>query len=218
MKFGFSSYDLASPWRKISFLSVFMLLTACTQVSLKKDPFQQQNNLALPASWLINGRVSISQEEENWYAKFSWLQDSNNFQLRFTGPLGETQLLLTKIGDNILLKTLSGETRGNNLEQLLHQQTQWNLPISSLLYWIQAKTNPQFKAQVLPDSYPIEMIQQLGWTIKYPKYVLVKNTAEEEFLLPKKVFATKKQVKIKLIVSNWQLDNIDTKSLNPKDE
>ena len=159
----------------------------------------------MPENWTIYGRISVINGQENWYAKFSWIQKKQDFQLSFTGPLGETELQISQIDQNVLLKTPAKVVKGNNLEQLLQQETGWELPITSLRYWSQGFPNPDIAAQLkYNEEKQISDIFQAGWHIQYPKRMLVDDLSDGKILLPKKIIASRQDVKLKLIMTRWQ--------------
>ncbi len=165
-------------------------------------------------NWHIRGRISILSLQENWYAKFNWIQKNKNFQLSFTGPLGETELQVSQIAQDIYLKTAAKELRGDNLELLLKQETGWSFPVTSLRYWIQGEPNPDVNSKLTyNESQQISDIFQSGWHIQYKKrFVVEANSGSQgEFAktLPKKITATRENLKIKLIISHWNFDDIE---------
>lgn len=171
---------------------------------------QQQALNAIPENWRINGRISINNQQENWYAKFSWVQIKHDFQLSFTGPLGETELQVSQIDQNVRIKTPGKEIVGNNLEQLLYKETGWEFPINALRYWIQGYPSPEMTAKLKYNKeQQISDIFQTGWHIQYPKRITVEQLSGEEIILPKKIVATKQDLKIKLIITQWQFDDLE---------
>ncbi|MCW8932501.1 MAG: lipoprotein insertase outer membrane protein LolB [Gammaproteobacteria bacterium] len=193
------------------FLTTLLLLSGCTifgsHTSESDDSLEQQHSFDhLPQNWRINGRISIINEQENWYAKFLWVQKKQDFQLSFTGPLGETELQVSQIGQNVRLKTPAKEINGDNLEQLIYQETGWAFPVTSLRYWSQGFPNPEMKSQLkYNDEQHISDIFQEDWHIQYPKRIEVEQLSGQKLWLPKKIIATRQDVKIKLIITRWHL-------------
>lgn len=152
----------------------------------------------LPANWSMSGRLSIVNEDENWYSSFNWVQQGNDYYIRFMGPLGQTELELRQSGSNVQLKTPSYERQSDDLEQLLFQETGWRFPLTSMRYWALGRANPAQKATVKRNEQQIVGINQSGWQIEYPRYMQV-----EDRYLPKKIIVTDPPVKIKIIVTAW---------------
>lgn len=189
-------------WILISILSLFVL--SCTTTPTAKNELQTSGNIA--DTWRINGRISLSNEQENWYAKFNWRQKKQDFQISFSGPFGETELQISQINNHILLKTPSGESTGNDLEQLLFQETGFKFPITSLRYWSQGYPNPATASQVnYNEQQQISDIFQSGWHIHYPRRMQIEQLSGNKIWLPKKIIATEQNVKIKLIITSWHL-------------
>jgi len=189
---------------KVVFICIMLLLlAACTAIVTEQN--KQQSSTDLIEVWSANGRISIIQEQENWYAKFNWQQQHNDFQISFTGPLGETELQVSQINKHIVLQTPSVKRSSNDLEQLIYQETGWKLPVSSLKYWLQGQANPAISAETHYNKQQISDIIQSGWHIRYPKRMQVELLSGSHTSLPKKIIAEKGQTKIKLIITNWQV-------------
>ncbi len=182
---------------------ILLLLSACTAITT--DQHKQQALDGLIDVWSASGRISIIQEQENWYAKFNWQQQHNDFQIRFTGPFGETELQLSRVDEFVVLQTPSVKRSSNNLEQLIYQETGWQLPVSSLNFWLQGQVNPAVSADISYDEQQqISDIVQSGWHIRYLKRMQVELSKGSYIFLPKKIIAEKDQTKIKLIITRWQ--------------
>ncbi len=188
-------------------ISIFLLLvSSCTLTPQSQKKKEISSNIIQYDVWRINGRISFVNEQENWYAKFNWMQQKEDFEIRFTGPLGETELQISQIDKHILLKTPSGETSSDDLEQLLFQETGWKFPVTSLRYWSQGYPDPNIAAQLkYNEQQQISDIFQAGWHIQYPKRMEVEQTSGLIAVLPKKIIATEQNVKIKLIITSWHL-------------
>ncbi len=183
------------------FLVLLLLLnSACTTLEPSK-PIASPIATQIPSQWTANGRISVIRGAENWYARFSWIQQKDDFKIRFTGPMGETQLQVSQIGSDVRLKTPSVEKTGNDLELLILQETGWIFPVSSLQYWLHGKPEPDITAKIkYNDAAQIWEILQQGWKIQYPRWMLV-----NQLTLPKKIIVTKADLKIKIIISQWLL-------------
>jgi outer membrane lipoprotein LolB len=156
-----------------------------------------------PDNWEIRGRISVKNEKKNWYAKFNWVQEKEDFQISFTGPFGETELQISQTGENILLKTPAYERSGKNLEKLLFQETGWFFPVTSLRYWSYGSSNPHTVSRIeYNELQQISDIVQAGWHIEYTKRMLV-----DQYLLPKKIIVLKNNLKIKIVITSWKLEN-----------
>ena len=201
--------------RSISFIALFPFvavflfnLSACSAI-----PWFSEKNIeevtgqplnTLPDNWTITGRISLNNEQENWYAKFIWKQNKQDYQLSFTGPLGATELQISQLGQDVSIKTPSIQRSGHDLEQLVYQETGLNLPISSLRYWVQGYPDPSLPARVnYTMQKQISSINQAQWHIQYPKRISVQQPSGKSLFLPRKLVATGQDSKIKLIITRW---------------
>ncbi len=186
---------------------LLVFISACTTIqteipsSADTIPELSISKRSIPENWTANGRISAIRGEENWYAHFNWIQQANNFKIRFTGPLGETQLQISQMGSDILLKTPAIERSSNDLEQLILQETGWIFPVNSLHYWLHGVAEPDIAVIFhYNNAGRISEIVQQGWLIQYSKWLQV-----GELTLPKKIIVTKNDLKIKIIISQWLL-------------
>ncbi len=202
-------HSLSSTILPISLFSILgLFVSGCTSLSdsVVPETIPQQFTGEIPGNWTINGRISVINGDENWYAKFVWIQKDQDFQLSFTGPLGETELQISQIAQHVHLKTPSGEHYGTDLEQLLLQETGMEFPISSLRFWLQGLPASEINSRLeYADDQTISEIFQDGWHIQYPKKMWVVQPSKSEILLPKKIIAKKQGIKIKLIITRWLL-------------
>ncbi len=192
---------------------VLVLIITLALVSACSNTATEQENLAslveVAKVWSAKGRISIVNEQDNWYAKFNWDQQYDDFQISFTGPLGATELQISQVKKQTILETPSGKKQGNNLEQLIYQEVGWKFPVSSLKYWLQGKANPDMLADIhYNDQKQIKEIIQAGWRIEYSKRMLIKYPSGKQILLPKKIVAIGKNMKIKLIITQWQIGKL----------
>ncbi len=189
-------------------LSFLLLLTlfACSSIQTPQSNSSSVQETNIPAAWTANGRLSVIRGEENWYARFSWVQQDDDFQIRFSGPVGETQLLVSQIGSAVRLKTPSVEKTGHDLEQLILQETGWVFPVRSLQYWLHGQAKPAIVAKIqYNDAGQVSEITQQGWKIDYSRWMLVAKTPVVKIRVPKKLIITHDDLKIKIIISQWLL-------------
>ncbi|MCK5697876.1 MAG: outer membrane lipoprotein LolB [Gammaproteobacteria bacterium] len=189
---------------------IVLFLSACSNVAKeqKNVPLIESPDIDIAQVWTINGRISLTNEENNWYAKFRWVQKYDDFQISFTGPLGETELQVSQTNNQIVLETPKAKKVGHNLEQLIYQETGWKFPVTSLKYWLHGQSDPNIPTEIHYNKQQhIKKIIQSGWQIEYAKRMSVDYPLGKVVLLPKKIIAISKNMKIKLIVTNWHIEN-----------
>jgi outer membrane lipoprotein LolB len=205
-----------------SLFSLFFIvvLSSCTQqiqniknISGLSKP--QQKLAKISNNWNLSGKISIISEHENWHARFYWLKQAHQFQLRFTGPLGETYLLLEQ-------KVL-GETKQNtlkianevyfnqgNVEDLLAKYSKIPIPINSLQHWIFGQYNPHqpYHLKMLTIEKDIDVIAELyqqDWKIQFSRYKQQLVEQQSAFFFPSKMVAKNDDYSIKVFVSSRNL-------------
>jgi outer membrane lipoprotein LolB len=205
-------YKMIKKYLKVLLLTI--LLSSCTQTivdevaPIQLNPQQLKQLSKLPIQWELKGRLAIIHNEENWHARFHWIKDKNKFQLRFTGPLGETHLLLEqKIINNIKTNILTmGEetyTSSESIDEFLYSYTQILIPVKSLQYWIFGHYNPEHPYRIKKlsseDSFlgSIKELFQESWQIQFSKYA-----STDGFHYPAKIIAKDGEYKIKIFISS----------------
>ncbi len=187
-------------------LLLLLSLSACTMLETPQTGNLPVHETTIPQAWTANGRISVIRGEDNWYARFSWIQQGNDFQIRFTGPLGETRLQVRQTGSDVRLNTPSVAKKGSDLEQLILQETGWIFPVSSLRYWLHGQPEPLVTAKIQYNkTAQIQAIDQQGWHIHYSRWMSVAENAAAKKVLPKKLVITRDNLKIKIIISQWLL-------------
>jgi outer membrane lipoprotein LolB len=187
------------------FLLLMALLQACSlQPSIDTDQ-QPSTSLAAMANnhtisqWRLSGKIGIRSQKQSETAYLNWYQCQDNFDIRLSGPLGQGAVHLS--GDNTLvhLQTSKGERySAASAEQLMNQQLGWQLPIAELFYWVRGLPSPSGIAQVNDSG---DGFKQSGWQLHF------KNpTTQGQYTLPGKVIAIHPQMKITLILKQWDLD------------
>ncbi len=197
---------------------LLLLLSSCAQQLQhereNKVLLKQQSELSkIPENWELKGRISIIDKQTNWHARFHWKKQTNQFQLRFTGPMGGTYLLLEQksLPDMKVINTLR---IGNDvyisvgsLEKLLAQHSDIAIPVNSLQYWIFGRLNPQHPYQIKMSSVdkPVDEIAELfqqNWKIQFSRYKL-----QQDVSYPAKIIAKNNEYSIKVFVSSRQVYN-----------
>ena len=91
--------------------------------------------------------------------------------------------------------------RAENADQLLVEQTGWQLPVNGLRYWIRGLPMPgEDDRHVLNENAAPRELEQGSWLIHYSRYKLVDGV-----WLPGKLTLVNASLQIKLLVDQWQL-------------
>jgi outer membrane lipoprotein LolB len=195
-------------------LLVSTFLSSCSQpivdevkpIQLNQQQLKQLSDL--PLQWDLKGRFAIIYNDQSWHVHFHWLKNINQFHLRFTGPLGETRILLEqkKINDitqNILTIGKETHTSSEPIDKFLYSHTNMLIPVKSLQYWLFGHYNPQHPYQIKQlssedeFSSSIKELFQESWQIKFSQY-----EKSNGFNYPTKITAKNGEYKLKVFVSS----------------
>jgi outer membrane lipoprotein LolB len=201
----------------VLFVILFLLSSCAQQIQRESDGLQslkQQELSKIPAYWELSGRISIIHNQENWHARFYWEKQTNRFQLRFTGPLGETHLLLEQelieqelfLAEKLIKNTLRIDNdvyiSYGNVEDLLAEHSDIVIPLNSLQYWIFGRYNPKYPQQIKMISIDksldvIDELFQQDWKIQFSRYEQQPTAS-----YPAKIIAKDGEYSIKVFVSS----------------
>lgn len=129
-----------------------------------------------------------------------WEQHRDNYTLNIIAPLGQGALRLQGNALEVVLTTDEGESLySDDPDQLLFQHLGWRVPISALRYWVLGLPAPGTHDKTLDEQGRLAQLQQDGWTVDFLDYHTQPGVA-----LPRKVFISNHQAKVKLIIADWQ--------------
>lgn len=186
-----------------------IFLTACSTNTAPpsepgvKMPWQKrEHNLAQIHAWNLNGKIGVQTSKDSGSASVQWMQTANNYTLSLMGPLGAGGMTLKGHPGAVSLTTADGKTfTADSAESLLAKQWGYKLPVSYLKYWVRGMPVPNLASKTSFDQYNrLNSVQQQGWYINYQGYT---KTSMGD--LPNKMTITSPSMKVKVIISSWQV-------------
>ncbi len=180
------------------YLFLLLLLSGClTLPQLPEMPAKQLN------SWQINGRIAIITKNDSWTAKFNWLQQDTTYKIRFSNPLGQGAIFLSGNDTGVMMRTADNKVfNATDPDTLIADVLKLHIPVTNLHFWIRGIPTPKSS----PQWYSLDKVGRLltlrqnTWEIEYGRYVNVHNIN-----LPKKIFLTGEEFKVKIIVDKWNI-------------
>ncbi|MDH5785205.1 MAG: lipoprotein insertase outer membrane protein LolB [Chromatiales bacterium] len=149
--------------------------------------------------WQIAGRLAVIKGHEAWHMSLEWQQLAETYAIHITAPLGQGAMRLEGDTQSVTLQTDEGESiTAQNPDWLLYQQLGWQVPVSALRYWVLGLPAPGEHTETLDDYGRLSHLQQAGWEIEFIDY-----QPELGVELPRKVFVSNHQAKVKLVISDW---------------
>ena len=204
--------------RFIFFLVAVLSVTACTTPPVHKfvaDPGktweQRKTVLSGVNNWSINGRLALVNGDESWHLNMKWQREGENYVLDLSGPFGTGHAQLTGAKGNVLLVDADQNYfYADSPDQLLQDVTGLQIPVESLLYWINGIPDGNVKVESHRiDAYGrLAELKQSDWKIRFKQYIDV-----EQHELPQKIFIDGFDLKVKIFIDEWKLKkNVEKKS------
>lgn len=181
-------------------LTLYLSACATTQTSQSET---YDSAVADIERWHIRGKIGIRTTTESLSAMLNWQQLVGAYTIRLTGALGSGSLQIIGNDDGVTVRQ-AGEIDqyASDAGQLLQQRLGWSVPIEHFYYWIRG----------LPAAVPIQQqtsadgqlsaLEQAGWRIEYLRYQQF-----ADFALPSKLRLQHEDLKVTLIIKEWQLKN-----------
>lgn len=175
---------------------LLLLLSACSsQPSLPTATESLEPNAQL-WHWQAQGRIAFANANNNHSANLDWQQQGYSYHLQIFGPLGQGSARLEGQPFKVTLTTSDGqEVQAASPEQLLIENTAWELPLSNMVYWIRGIPAPGVFLQVNSQT-----IFQNGWRVEWRRFAQV-----DEYQLPSLLVVEKDQLSFRLAINKWQL-------------
>lgn len=156
----------------------------------------------IPINFTLNGSIGMVQGEEGsgWHGKLNWRQTQNDFSMRILGPFGDEQAELLSDAGVLKLKTPDGQlASGNRLAEWQKQAFGTTVPLQALPYWLHAVPYPDMpQPSIKKANGKLSQLQQDGWQVNYSDWGKFDGRD-----MPKRITMTKAQVRIKLVVNEY---------------
>lgn len=194
--------------RKLFYFSVtsLFLLTSCTTINAPVAPPPSKISVAKRTpeeitSWNIQGAVGVRAPSNSFTATLDWQQYINHYTISLTGPLGTHAVRLIGGPHHVTLETADGKrVSSTSPEQLLREQTGWNLPVSYLYYWVRGLPVPNLTHQDRFDSeHRIVELNQAGFHVSFLRFA-----TRDQIDLPSKILIAQPSLNIKIVINQWQ--------------
>jgi outer membrane lipoprotein LolB len=187
-----------------------MFMVACATrppAATLLDADQQAAVLRELSAFTLEGRVAVRAGEEGWQASVRWRQRDEVSEVRLSGPFGAGALQLRFDGTELSLTTARGDVlRGEDAALTLRQQLGFDPPIAELRHWLLASASPADSRAVIAagaNGRPATLSQQ-DWQLSFEDY-RTQSLKQALVQLPRRIVATRGEVRLRLVVDNWKL-------------
>lgn len=163
-----------------------------------------QQRLQQQEHWQLSAKLGVRSPSENGSAYLNWQQQSSRYNIHLSGPLGQGSVHIDGSPSRVTLNRAGEpELSAASAEQLLEQTLGWSAPIAQLKYWVRGLPAPGTSAvQTHNPQGALASLRQSGWTLNYSRYRAVGN-----FLLPGKITARQNELKLTLIIKDWDISS-----------
>lgn len=193
-------------------LSLMLILSGCstlkretttTTTTVPKATWaNREAKLNSIKSWHISGKIAVQSSHDSGSASVDWYKGVNQYNISLQGPLGAGAMKLWGKPGHVTLQTSDGKSyQATSAEQLLAKQWGFNLPVSSMNFWIRGLPVPGVAANTRFDQEGrIATIIQQGFRVDYQSYSYT-NGIE----LPARMTLVSSALRVKMIVYQWTL-------------
>ncbi|MCK5191135.1 MAG: outer membrane lipoprotein LolB [Methylococcales bacterium] len=191
--------SVLAKYKTIVMLILTALLVSCADVPVKlTSPFQLsgRDHLYAKESWSFAGRMAVSDKNDSFSSSIAWKHRNRQDELELAGLFGQGRTLIEITDSGVLID--NGDERLQylgNADELLSRQVGVDIPVSYLKYWVLGLVKPEAEYDVLENGF-----EQAGWNVKYLQMQSVGGND-----MPRKIRVEQGDVKLKLIINNWDL-------------
>ncbi|QIQ22108.1 lipoprotein insertase outer membrane protein LolB [Zophobihabitans entericus] len=198
-------------YKTVLVLTTALILSACTtktQLSGTPEENWQSRQVELQAitSFQVNGSLAYLSDKTKQYARFFVSQTSvSDYEIKLTTPLGSTVMtLVSKPNMAWAIDKDGNQFSGANMEQILYQLTEMNIPLTSLHQWLIGLSNNPEQDQ-LDSSGRLRQTQfsqdGVNWQLKIDRYM----SSNKNLSLPAQLELMHRDEIIRLKMNSWTL-------------
>jgi len=167
---------------------------------------RQQADVEAFDTWTLVGKAGLRAPQENTSANLDWNQHPHYFRMLISGPFGGGRSVLEGREGRFSLTTSDGRFEAETPEALMEEQLGWSLPVRAMPNWVRGLPGEHASYQLESDElgFP-NHLQQDGWEIDYRDWEQV-----EGMWLPRRLVMNYGDLRITLVVNQWQSTNSDS--------
>ncbi len=186
-------------------VGAILLLSACA--SFRKEPVESYSRASLLplyklTQWTFDGRLAVTGRKDSWTANIDWEHHVDKDLIRLSGPLGQGATVIILMDNFVTIDRGNGEVQSSSQPDIfIGQQVGITVPVQSLRYWVVGLPEPTHVFDENDSGF-----KQSGWQVEYNIMQSIKNQP-----VPRKVTVKNEQVKLKLIIDQWVLNDSNTK-------
>lgn len=164
---------------------------------------QRAQQLATLGHWEAEGKIALRLENDNQSGFFNWTQHDDNYAIHIFGPFGRGTTWLRSTSHGVTLENAeTGPRQAETPEALMEQVLGWQVPVSSLRYWMLGIADPHHPVEQLDlDAQGFaRTLHQQGWNVEFQNPQRVRGMQ-----LPGRIRASREQMRVTVAVNRWTL-------------
>jgi outer membrane lipoprotein LolB len=199
--------DGAALWSRMAAAMAILLLAGCVAQRVRPDASllaaqeRRESALATRADWTLAGRLAVSGPADGGSGALEWSQHGHAFRFSVQAPVTGKTWILSGDSEHARIEGLSAEVlHGSDATTLVERELGWKLPVEQFAAWVRGARAPgSAELEFRPDGLPSLLVQD-GWRVEYLDYM-----SDVEPALPKRIFASQGDYKVRLVVQRWQM-------------
>lgn len=185
------------------------VLVACAPVRVRETPAAaaaqdaREAELAPRAHWTITARIAVSNGQDGGSGELVWQQADEQYTFTVHAPVTGRTWKLTGDARRATLEGVDpAPDVGSDAQRLLHDRLGWDVPLAELRAWVRGLRAPAQPASVQYDERGLPaLIEQAGWKVEYRDWF-----GERTPPLPRKVFASHGNARVRVAIESWHVD------------
>lgn len=156
-------------------------------------------------AWRLQGRVAFANGQDAATLRLDWVQQGDRYRITLAAPVtGRTLELVGGPGGARLAGLDGGPREAADAEVLLRDATGWSLPVAQFPRWVRGLRGPGPSAGLALDAEgrPVGWTQA-GWSVLY------RDWFPGDPALPRRLFARRDGVSVRLVVETWAAPGSD---------
>ncbi|CAA9889573.1 Outer-membrane lipoprotein LolB [Candidatus Methylobacter favarea] len=184
---------------------LLFLMAACSTLPVAPEAGYSRTarlHLYQLQQWSFEGRLALTGKNDSWSANIIWEHSPDEEKIKLSGPLGQGTVVINLTGDFVTVNQGDGNVQSSTQpEEFINQQLGMFVPVQSMRYWVIGLPEPSSSFKEIHDGF-----KQAGWLNEYKQMQLANNE-----IMPRKMTVMNAQVKLKLIIDKWILDETKAK-------
>lgn len=193
--------------RRIGLAALLLVLQACASAPpAANNPnwAALQTRLESLESWRLRGRVNVRYQGDSHTPRIDWQQDRSDYRIRLWGTFNAGNTLIEGSENGVSLDSQGRTSQAATPEGLILRELGYELPVSSLNYWIKGLPAPDSRYNLAFDELNrLSELTQEGWLIRYPD-----PRQYGQLTLPRRIEAShsERDIRLTFVGLNWTLD------------